>query len=195
MGKANFNDRLNEIFTVSERNLFSGGKSADAFSGVTSLYNHGNQPCLHESWLFCFSGKPWLTQKWTRAICDGFYGTTGEHGYGYAQDEDQGQLGAWFVMSAMGLFDVQGGAAARPTFQIGSPMFDEVVIRLSKVNAKGKTFTIRTHKTGNKACYVRDAKLNGKPLQTCWLYREQIFAGGTLELTMQDTPNTAWGVE
>lgn len=195
MGKANFNERLNEIFTVSERNLFSGGKSADAFSGVTSLYNHGNQPCLHESWLFCFSGKPWLTQKWTRAICDGFYGTTGEHGYGYAQDEDQGQLGAWFVMSAMGLFDVQGGAAARPTFQIGSPMFDEVVIRLSKVNAKGKTFTIRTHKTGNKACYVRDAKLNGKPLQTCWLYREQIFAGGTLELTMQDTPNTAWGVE
>lgn len=194
MGRQNFNRRLNEIFTLSEKTLFSGGKSADAFSGVKTVYNHGNQPCLQEPWLFCFSDMPWLTQKWTRAICDEFYGTTGEHGYGYAQDEDQGQLGAWYVMAAMGLFDVQGGAALRPTYQIGSPMFDEVVVTLSPMNTKGKTFTIRTQKTGKKNIYVQSAKLNGKPLNNCWLYRDKLLEGGTLELVMGDEPNEQWGL-
>ena len=72
------------------------------------LYNHGNQPCLHQSWLFNYSGKPWLTQKWTRTICNEFYGNEPLHGYGVGQDEDQGQLGAWYVLAALGLFDVQG---------------------------------------------------------------------------------------
>lgn len=80
-------------------------------------------------------------------ICDEFYGTNGEHGYGYGQDEDQGQLGAWYVMAAMGLFDVQGGSCERPTFQIGSPLFDKIEIKLSPMNATGKTFVIET--TGN----------------------------------------------
>ena len=65
---------------------------------------HIKQPNLHISWLFNFSGKPYLSQKWVRAILDEFYGLEGIHGYGYGQDEDQGQLGAWYVMSALGLF-------------------------------------------------------------------------------------------
>lgn len=58
--------------------------------------------------MFTFSGKPWLSQKWMRTICNEFYGTEGVQGYGYGQDEDQGQLGAWYVMAAMGLSDVEG---------------------------------------------------------------------------------------
>lgn len=94
VGEDEFNTRLDSIFTLSQRNVFGGGKEVDAFSGIQAAYNHGNQPNLHISWLFNFSGKPYLTQKWTRAICDEFYGTEGVHGYGYGQDEDQGQLGA-----------------------------------------------------------------------------------------------------
>ena len=83
-----------------------------------------------------------LPKKWTRLICDEFYGVTGEHGYGYGQDEDQGQLGAWYVLAGMGLFDVQGGVCDKPTFQIGSPLFDKVEIKLNPQYAKGKSFCL-----------------------------------------------------
>ncbi|MBQ7459349.1 MAG: GH92 family glycosyl hydrolase, partial [Bacteroidales bacterium] len=72
-----FNQRLDSIFTEARKSIFGGGKTTHAFSGLNSPYNHGNQPCLHEPWLFNFSGKPYLTQKWVRLICDEFYGTDG----------------------------------------------------------------------------------------------------------------------
>ncbi|MGI6243396.1 MAG: GH92 family glycosyl hydrolase [Prevotella sp.] len=193
VGKDRFNNMLDSIFIGSEERFFCGGKSADAFSGVTAQYNHGNQPCLQMSWLFNFSGKPWLTQKWTRAICDGFYGMSGDHGYGYAQDEDQGQLGAWYVLAAMGLFDVQGGAPIRPTYQLGSPMFDEVKVRLNPINASGKELIIRTIKHGKNPIYVQKVTFNGQPVDQCWLYRDQLYKGGVLEFVMGDQPNENWG--
>ena len=148
VGRDTFNERLDSIFTVARELEFGGGKTLYAFSGLQSPYNHGNQPSLHISWLFNFSGKPWLTQKWTHLICDEFYGTTGEHGYGYGQDEDQGQLGAWYVLGAMGIFDVQGGTPVRPTYQFGSPQFDRITIQLSKANSKGKRFVIEANDAG-----------------------------------------------
>ena len=195
VGKEEVNNRLDSIFTEARKSIFGGGKITYAFAGVESPYNHGNQPSLHIPWLFNFSGKPYLTQKWTRLICDEFYGTNGEHGYGYGQDEDQGQLGAWYVMAAMGLFDVQGGSCERPTFQIGSPLFDKIEIKLSPMNATGKTFVIET--TGNTpdAYYIQSATLNGKPLEQCWMYRDELYKGGTLKLTMGNQPNEKWGVE
>lgn len=192
MGRAEFNDRLDGIFTEARKTIFGGGKVAYAFSGLRSPYNHGNQPSLHIPWLFNFSGKPYLTQKWTRLICDEFYGADGEHGYGYGQDEDQGQLGAWYVMSAMGLFDVQGGACSEPTYQLGSPQFDEIKVHLSKFNASGKTFTIRTSGNSADAMYVQSATFNGEPLDKCWLYRSDVYKGGELELVMGTEVSDVW---
>lgn len=194
VGEDLFNQRLDSIFVEARKSVFGGGKVAYAFSGLQSPYNHGNQPNLHISWLFNYSGKPYLTQKWTRLICDEFYGVTGEHGYGYGQDEDQGQLGAWFVLSSMGLFDVQGGACDNPTFQIGSPMFDRIEIKLNSKYAKGKTFVIETENNGKDSYYVQSAELNGKPLDNCWLYRRDFFKGGVLKLKMGQTPNYTWGI-
>ena len=108
LGQEEFNSRLDSTFVISRESVFGGGKTIDAFSGLHSYYNHGNQPNLHITGMFNFSGKPWLSQKWMRTICNEFYGTEGIHGYGYGQDEDQGQLGAWYVMAAMVLFDVKG---------------------------------------------------------------------------------------
>lgn len=85
-----FNHRLDSIFTVSRKLIFSGGTEVGAFAGLQTLYNQGNQPCLHISWMFNEAGRPSLTQKWVRAILNEFYGTDGIHGYGYGQDEDQG---------------------------------------------------------------------------------------------------------
>lgn len=192
MGKDEFNERLDTIFTQSRKTIFGGGKVAFAFSGLSSPYNHGNQPSLHIPWLFNFSGKPYLTQKWTRLICDEFYGTEGEHGYGYGQDEDQGQLGSWYVLAAMGLFDVQGGACSEPTYQLGSPEFDEITVHLSKFNTKGGTFKIRAKGNSADAMYVQNATFNGKPLDRCWLYRDEVFNGGELVLQMGTEPSDVW---
>lgn len=195
VGKDLFNHRLDSIFTVARDMVFGGGKVVNAFSGLASPYNHGNQPSLHISWLFNFSGKPWFTQKWTRLICDEFYGVTGEHGYGYGQDEDQGQLGSWYVLAAMGLFDVQGGVCQRPTYQLGSPQFERIEIDLKGHQNAGRKFVIETKGNGPGQYYVQSATLNGKPFDQCWLYRDELYKGGKLELQMGAEPNEQWGVE
>ena len=142
VGVDTFNARLDSIFTQSQKKIFSGGTNIDAFAGLRTLYNQGNQPCLHISWLFNEAGRPDLTQKWVRAILNEFYGTDGIHGYGYGQDEDQGQLGAWYVISSMGLFDVKGLAGTNPSFGLGAPLFDKITIRLNPKYYSGEEFTI-----------------------------------------------------
>ncbi|PQA54989.1 GH92 family glycosyl hydrolase [Siphonobacter curvatus] len=191
IGKDEFNTRLDDIFTTAQKNGFGGGKEIDAFAGIKSLYNHGNQPNLHVSWLFNFSGKPWLTQKWTRAICDEFYGTEPIHGYGYGQDEDQGQLGSWYVMASLGLFDVKGFTDLKPVIELGSPAFDRATIRLGN----GKQLRIEAKNNSATNVYVQSATFNGKDLPHCWLYRDELMRGGKLTFVMGSQPNTTWGTQ
>ena len=83
----------------------------------------GNQQSMHFAFLFNWVGRPWLTQKWSRAIMDRYYG------YGianaYLGDEDQGQMSAWFIMASMGLFQTDGGCRVDPVYEIGSPLFEK----------------------------------------------------------------------
>ena len=188
-GVKSFNERLNNLFQTAQKNSFGGGKEIDAFAGIKSVYNHGNQPDLHISWLFNFSGKPWLTQKWTRAICNEFYGTEPIHGYGYGQDEDQGQLGSWYVMASLGLFDVKGFTDRRPIIEIGSPLFNKAAIQLGN----GKKLVIETKNNSAENIYIQSAQWNGKPLTNCWLYRDELMKGGNLQLAMGKEPNENWG--
>lgn len=191
LGQETFNNRLDSIFLLSRKSIFGGGKEVDAFAGLTSVYNHGNQPNLHISWLFNFSGKPYLSQKWVRAILNEFYGLEGIHGYGYGQDEDQGQLGAWYVMSALGLFDVKGLTEINPKFQVGAPLFDKVTIRLNKAYYPGKTFVIESKKQAADDCYVQTVALNGKPQESIQLPFNEVVKGGKLTLQLDSKPNTA----
>jgi predicted alpha-1,2-mannosidase len=188
IGRENFNIRLDSIFTTSRKNAFGGGTTLDAFSGLAGLYNHGNQPNLHTSWLFNFSGKPSLTQKWVRAICNEFYGTTGIHGYGYGQDEDQGQLGAWYVIASIGLFDVKGLTDLKPSFGIGSPVFDKITIQLRAPYATGKEFVIETQNNNGQNIYVQSINLNGKKVKKSFVDHEDVKKGGKLVLQMGDRP-------
>jgi predicted alpha-1,2-mannosidase len=189
LGKDYFNNKLNDIFEQSEKNAFGGGETIDAFAGINSVYNHGNQPCLHISWLFNFSGKPWLTQKWTRLICKEFYGIEPVHGYGYGQDEDQGQLGSWYVMAALGLFDVKGLTDARPVIELGSPLFDKANITLGN----GKKLVIVTKNNSATNYYVQSVEFNGKKMKNCWLYRDELMKGGKMVFVMGSKPNENWG--
>lgn len=195
VGKEEFNRRLENTFQMASKTLYGGKPDEfDSFSGIEQLYNHGNQPCLHNVWLFNYSGKPWMTQRYTRDICNVFYGTEPTHGYGYGQDEDQGQLGAWYVLAAMGLFDVQGGTNQRPTMQIGSPLFDRITIHLNRNYYSGETFSIITADNSPKSCYIQEAELNGEPLQKCFISLKDIQKGGILSLTMGQQPNEKWGI-
>lgn len=193
LGTNQFNQRLEATFQQAEQAKFGGGEVVDAFAGLERPYNHGNQPSLHMAWLFNYSGRPWATQHWVQRICDVFYGTEVVHGYGYGQDEDQGQLGAWFVMAAMGLFDVQGGTAQRPTAQLAVPLFDHVRIRLNGQYHAGKTFEIQAAGLPPGERYIQSARLNGQALNRCWIPWAEITRGGKLELSLGKEPNLDWG--
>ena len=178
-----FNARLDSIFTVSQKLIFSGGQEVGAFAGLQTLYNQGNQPCLHISWLFNEAGRPSLTQKWVRAILNEFYGTEGIHGYGYGQDEDQGQLGAWYVISSMGLFDVKGLTDSNPSFSLGAPLFDKITIQLNKEYYPGEEIVITTQGKDNDS-YVQEYKWNGEVLHDVHIPFKDLVKGGQLDITM-----------
>lgn len=179
-----FNARLDSIFILSQKKIFSGGTEVGAFAGLQTLYNQGNQPCLHISWLFNEAGRPELTQKWVRAILNEFYGTDGIHGYGYGQDEDQGQLGAWYVISSMGLFDVKGLTDTNPSFSLGAPLFDKITIHLNRKYYPGRTFTITTEGNTGSDAYVNSYVLNGKRIDGVHLPFSDVVKGGKLEVMM-----------
>ena len=158
---------------------------------VSHYINHSNQPNMQAAYLFNYSGVPWLTQKWAREIMDHYYGT-GPVG-GYPGDEDQGQMGAWYVMSAMGLFEMRGGAATEPVYELGSPLFDTVTIHLDGRYYPGGTFVIEARNNSKTNVYIQSATLDGKPLDKPWFYHRELVDGGRLILDMGSEPNRAWG--
>ena len=149
------------------------------------------RPLTTLSYLFNYSGRPWLTQKWVREIMDKYYGTGPVNGY--PGDEDQGQMGAWYVMSAIGLFEMRGGAAAKPVYEIGSPIFKRATIHLDDRYYPGGTFVIEAKNNSRENRYIQSATLDGKPLNQPWFYHHQLTDGGALVLEMGPKPNKKWG--
>ncbi len=137
-------------------------------------------------YLFNYSGKPWLAQKWARAIMDKFYGSTPYHGW--EGDEDEGQMSAWFVMSALGLFEMDGGCSADPEFDLGSPLFSKAVVTLSDGYYGGGTFTINAIGNSKENIYIQEARLNGKKLTSPKLKFRDVVKGGELTLIMGPEP-------
>mgnify|MGYP005842890931 CR=1 FL=1 len=187
IGKEEFNNRLIDGFEKSVKEDFNA--TGDRMSAY--YINHGNQPNMQAAWLFNYSGKPWLTQKWVREIMFRYYGATPLHGW--LGDEDEGQMGGWFVMSAMGLFQMNGGASVRPFYEISSPLFERVTVNLDPDYYPGKKFVIEAKGVSDKNKYIQSAELNGNRLSKPWFYHDQLVKGGKLSLTMGDKPNKKWG--
>ena len=129
LGKDLFNSRLEEGFIKSEKHKFA-AHVFDRTTGQSAEFyiNQGNEVNMCTPFLFNYSGKPWLAQKWSRAILDSFYGSTPYHGW--EGDEDEGQMGGWYVMSALGLFEMNGGVSLKPELELSSPLFNKITIRL-----------------------------------------------------------------
>lgn len=188
MGKDEFNTRLDSIFLISQKDLFGGGEVINAFAGIMKPYNHGNQPCLHTSFLFNYSGKPSKTQKWVRAICNDFYGTEGIHGYGFGQDEDQGQLGAWYVMAGLGLFDVKGLTEQDPQFGLSTPLFNRITIKLNNKYYRGKEFVIETENNNKDNICIESISVNNDALHKTFISFSTIVNGGKMTLKLGSKP-------
>ena len=104
-------------------------------------------------------------------------------------------MGAWFVMSAMGLFQMDGGGSVRPIYEIGSPLFERIVIQLDEHYYPGRKFVIEAANVSSRNCYIQSAELNGEPLDRPWFYQQQLVGGGKLVLHMGTEPNEKWGSE
>jgi predicted alpha-1,2-mannosidase len=151
-------------------------------------YNHANEPVHHVPFLFNRLGAPWLTQLWARQVCERAYHDGVD---GLVGNEDVGQMSAWYVLAASGFHPVCPGDTR---YEICSPVFSRVVIRLDPTYASGKTFTVVAHNNSPENVYIQSATLNGEPYNYCHIDHAQIAAGGVLELTMGPRPNKNWGL-
>lgn len=156
------------------------------------LFDLGNQPCLALPFFFNYAGKPWLTQRYTREITREMFDTSPYRGW--AGEEDEGQLSAIYVLLSMGLFEVDGGCALKPYYDLSTPVFDRIVIRLDPRYYPGGTFTIECKNNGPGNAYIQSATLNGRPIDRVWLYHSEIAKGGRLLLTLGPRPNKTWGL-
>jgi putative alpha-1,2-mannosidase len=153
-------------------------------------YWHGNEPGHHVPYLYNYAGQPWKTQRTVARIRDQLYDTTPGGIYG---NEDMGQMSAWYVFSAMGLYPV---APARGTYDLAVPAFDRVTVDLPD-GADGDSFDVRSRGVAaadGEPRYVASATLDGAPLEAPWLDHDDLTAGATLELELAASP-TDWGTD
>ena len=172
------------------------------------LYTAGNQPDLQAPFLFNYADAAWLTQKWSHKILtepivqkykthglfeepifDRVYKATPD-GYLEEMDDDYGCMSAWYAMGAMGLYQVCPGD---PVYQISSPIFEKVTIKLNSNSYSGGEFIITAKNYNKDNYYIQSATLNGKPLNRSWISHEEIVKGGELILIMGNEPNKNWG--
>src|SRR5690606_37051648 len=151
-------------------------------------YNHANEPVHLVPFLFNHLHAPWLTQQWTRLICDRAYTNSVE---GIVGNEDVGQMSAWYVLAASGIHPSCPGSTR---YEITSPIFNDVTFALDAQYFEGKSFKITAHDNSPENMYIQKALLNGQPYGKCYIDFEDIASGGTLELFMGPQPNTDWGI-
>ena len=127
-----------------------------------------------------------LQSAFERAVAGTVLGREGQRTH-VLVDRTQGSL------LAMGLFDLRGGAAREPVYEITSPAFDRIAIRLDSRYYPGGEFVIETRHNSPQNMYIRDASLDGQPLGRPWLYHREIIRGGRLILELGNEPNRSWG--
>ncbi|MFI5220148.1 MAG: GH92 family glycosyl hydrolase [Bacteroidia bacterium] len=179
-GKDRFDKKLDELFSTS--NETTGREQVD-ITGLIGQYAHGNEPSHHMSYLYNYIGKPWKTQQHIHQIVSEFYRNSPD---GLIGNEDCGQMSAWYILSAMGIYQVTPGS---DVFVIGTPRFQETKIHLDF----NKIFTIKAKNVSDKNFYIQSATLNGSPFSKSFITYSEIIPGGELIFTMGDKPNMGWG--
>lgn len=152
-------------------------------TGNIGQYVHGNEPSHHMAYLYNYIGKPWKSQERIRQILDTLYSDRPD---GLSGNEDAGQMSAWYVLSAMGIYAATPGM---DYYVLGSPIFPKVTIQLEN----GRQFVIKAPETSQKNRYVGGTRLHGNESAKSWLRHADIMKGGELIFSMQNQPNFRWG--
>lgn len=181
-GDEQFSIKLEALFTESS-DITGDNVSAD-ISGLIGQYAHGNEPSHHIAYMFNYANKPWRTQYWVREILKTQYFATPD---GLSGNEDCGQISAWFVFSAMGLYPYNPVSGE---YQIGSPLFEKSTIKMSDTT----NFTIIAENNSDKNIYIQSATLNGKAFNRTFITHQEMMQGGTLHFLMGSEPNKNWGI-
>ncbi len=180
-GREAFERRLDAAFTT-PLDLAAAGLPPDV-TGLIGQYAHGNEPSHHVAYLYAWAGVPWKTQERVRQILATMYDDTPE---GLVGNEDCGQMSAWYVMSALGLYPVD---PAGGLYVIGSPLFSKVTLDLGD----GRRLVVRAENASAENAYVQSATLGGRPLRRAWVRHEELIAAGEIAFVMGPQPNREWG--
>ncbi|MBO4851096.1 MAG: GH92 family glycosyl hydrolase [Prevotella sp.] len=195
-GEKPFVEKLDSLFVV-HGDL---GKDASPdISGLMGQYAHGNEPNHHTIYLYNYAGQPYKTARLLRQTMSEMYGNDYD---GLCGNEDVGQMSAWYVLSALGLYQVE---PAGGKFVIGSPLYsssirldDDKYFHIHVINPSNKIYVIEDGKSrlkdSDENIYVQRAWLNGKPYHRSYIMYDDIMRGGTLELEMGPKPSV-WGTQ
>lgn len=179
-GNDAFVQKLDELFTTSSQ------LPPDAppdIAGMVGQYAHGNEPCHHMAYLYCYAGAPQKTQSRVRSLLEMEYDDQPD---GLAGNEDCGQMSAWYVISSLGFYPVDPVSG---NYVFGSPLIDRAEIDLGG----GKKLEIAVKRSSPRDAYIQSVRLNGKPHPRLWFRHADIAGGGTLEFTMAAEPNLEFG--
>jgi predicted alpha-1,2-mannosidase len=192
-GRNPFTRRLNKLFEQARQTDFL----APHGSHHASYMDYGNQPCTGLAHVFSHAGAPWLTQQWVREVMAGAKSDITPQG-GYGGDEDQGQMGALNVLMAIGLFQTRGGCEPDPVYEITSPIFERVTIRLDPAfygtpDVAEPRLVIEAPGASDRMKYIRSVILNGNHLDRPWFRHSDLIGGALLNIELGATPNKAWG--
>ena len=174
-----FMSKLDSLFFVEG---WAGDNASPDMSGMTGQYAHGNEPSHHVIYMYNYAGHPDKAAPLLRKMLNEMYLDQPD---GLSGNEDVGQMSAWYILSSVGLYQVDpvGGR-----FVIGSPLFDKATVNVGA----GKTFTVVAKNNSDRNIYVQSARLNGKALKNSYIDFNDIRHGGTLELVMGPKPSK-WG--
>ena len=174
-----FMSKLDSLFFVEG---WAGDNASPDMSGMTGQYAHGNEPSHHVIYMYNYAGRPDKAAPLLRKMLNEMYLDQPD---GLSGNEDVGQMSAWYILSSVGLYQVDpvGGR-----FVIGSPLFDKATVNVGA----GKTFTVVAKNNSDRNIYVQSARLNGKTLKNSYIDFNDIRHGGTLELVMGPKPSK-WG--
>jgi predicted alpha-1,2-mannosidase len=185
-GKSKAVEKLNTQFESAEKLGFTAGDrhARETHPEYRRIpINYGNQPSMQTAFVFHRLGRPDLTRYWSRKIVDSVYSGLSP-ATGYNGDEDQGLMGSLAVLMKIGLFQMNGGTEENPAYQLGSPIFDSVAIRLDPNYYSGKFFTIKAMDNDKSNIQVKNSILNGEKVEGSSISHSQITEGGELILQM-----------
>ncbi|MBM2621963.1 GH92 family glycosyl hydrolase [Actinoplanes sp. LDG1-06] len=190
-GKKGLADKLDEFFATPETATFPGSyggtihEMLEARDVRMGQYGHSNQPSHHIIYMYDYAGQPAKAQKLAREALSRLY-LGSEIGQGYPGDEDNGEMSAWQVFSALGFYPLQMGS---PAYAVGSPLFKKATVNLEN----GKKIVINAPNNSAENVYVQDLKINGRTAGTS-IPHSALADGAVLDFKMGPNPSS-WGAD